>query len=192
MNVLWTDEASTLRGTYGQVWVQREANAEWDPLNVVPRMKHPEKVHMWGCFSGYGVGDLFLFEDNLDSKLMLDILKKHALQSANRLFPPGQWWFQQDNDPKHTSKLVQDWFKQNGIDQLDWPSYSPDLNPIENLWALLKRRVEARLPKSLAELKSMLHEEWKAIDVDTLQKLVHSMPKRCQLVREKAGWMSGY
>lgn len=87
---------------------------------------------------------------------------------------------------------VQDWFKQNGIDQLDWPSYSPDLNPIENLWALLKRRVEKRLPKSLEKLKSMLQEEWKAIDVETLQKLVYSMPSRCQLVREKAGWMSGY
>ena len=190
--VLWSDEASALCGTYGQVWVQREVGTEWDPQNVTHRIKHPPKVHMWGCFSGFGMGDLFLFEENLDAPLMLKILKDHLLQSASRLFPPGQWWFQQDNDPKHTSRIVQDWIKSKGIDVLDWPPYSPDLNPIENLWADVKRRAEAYNPKNVAELKIALLAAWKATDPRLLSSLIASMHKRCQLVIQKEGWMTGY
>lgn len=190
--VLWSDEASALCGTYGQVWVQREVGTAWDPQNVTHRIKHPPKVHMWGCFSGFGMGDLFLFEENLDAPLMLKILKQHLLQSARRLFPPGQWWFQQDNDPKHTSRIVQDWIQTNGIDVLDWPPYSPDLNPIENLWADVKRRAEVDNPKNVAELKIALRSAWKATDPRLIKSLVASMHKRCQLVRDKAGWMTGY
>ena len=73
--------------------MQREVNQQWNPNYCTEREKHPEKVHMWGCFSGYGLGELFLFEENLDAPLMLKILKDHLLKSADRLFPPGQWWF---------------------------------------------------------------------------------------------------
>ena len=98
------------------------------------------------------------------------------------MFPKGQWWFQQDNDPKHTSRLVQEWLKTNGIDVLDWPPYSPDLNPIENLWSDLKRRVEKRNPKTLDNLKEYLEEEWRGTDRELVRKLVNSMTHRCQLV----------
>ena len=138
------------------------------------------------------MGDCFIFTQNLEKTLMKKILVAHLLPSAKRLFKKGQWWFQQDNDPKHKSHLVQDWIKGKGIDVLDWPPYSPDLNPIENLWSDLKRRVEKRNPKNIEKLAEFLKEEWKATDAELIQKLVHSMPKRCATVVEKNGWMSGY
>ena len=64
--VLWSDETSIRLGVSGQVWVQREANEEWNPANVMTKEKHAAKVHMWGCFSGTGMGDCFIFTQNLE------------------------------------------------------------------------------------------------------------------------------
>lgn len=194
--ILWSDEASALCGTYGQVWVQREANIEWHPDNVVHREKHPDKVHMWGCFSGYGIGKLFLFEENLDAPLMLRILKENLLKTALPMFQEGekkgQWYFQQDNDPKHTSRIVQTWIRESGIDCLDWPPYSPDLNPIENLWADVKRRAEQDNPQNVEELKTALMKAWKETDPQLIKSLIKSMRKRCKQVIDKEGWHTGY
>ena len=190
--ILWSDEASALCGTYGQVWVQGRVGEAWHPEYVTHREKHPDKVHMWGCFSAQGMGDLYLFTENLDAPLMVNILKESLMRSANRLFPPGQWFFQQDNDPKHMSKLVQNWLNSSGIDCMDWPSYSPDLNPIENLWADVKRRAEAFNPQNVDDLKVALQRAWDQTDACTLKTLIESTPRRLKLVREKAGWHTGY
>ena len=62
---------------------------------------------------------------------------------------------------------------------IDWPSNSPDINPIENLWSIIKRRVEKRRPTDLKELVKFLHEEWNKIDIVALVSLIKSMKSRC-------------
>jgi len=80
----------------------------------------------------------------------------------------------------------------NGIQQIDFPPYSPDLNPIENLWNDLKRRVERRNARNVEELKQHVQEEWVATNQEFIKKLVYSMPKRCKAVVKADGHMTVY
>src|SRR6476660_9887893 len=86
----------------------------------------------------------------------VDILQHNLIQTAMHFYPNETWWFQQDNAPQHTSRLAYRWFHNHGVNQLDFPPYSPDLNPIENLWSILKARVEARLARTMEEVERVL------------------------------------
>ena len=193
MRVLWTDEMSIHIGPQGQHWCQRLINTEWEPSHVMEKQKHPPKLHVWGAFSGLtGVEDIYTFEENLDSEGMLKILKSTLHTSSETLKKKGQWWFQQDNDPKHKSKLIQNYLKQQGIDCIEWPPYSPDLNPIENIWAYLKKQVEKENATAVEELKEAVVKCWQEIPHSLCTKLVQSIPRRLNAIVQSRGCMTGY
>ena len=77
-----------------------------------------------------------------------------------------------DNDPKHTSALIKDWLRNNGIQVMQWPSSSPDLNPIEHLLDVSENRVKKHHSKNKTELTLHLMEKWSKIELSVLEKLV--------------------
>ena len=79
------------------------------------------------------------------------------------------------------------WLQKKNINVLTWPSSSPDINPIENLWAIVKNKVNKRKPKNLKELKDIFIEEWKNIPLQVLQNLVSSMESRCEKIIDVHG-----
>ncbi|GFW81408.1 transposable element Tc1 transposase [Trichonephila clavipes] len=78
------------------------------------------------------------------------------------------------------SRLAKTQFDEMGVQKLDWPSQSPDLNPIEHLWGELEHRLRSQSNRlsSLQALTSAVRDAWKAIPMVTYQKLVESLPKR--------------
>ena len=99
---------------------------------------------------------------------------------------------QQDNDPKHTSKICQNYLKmkeQEGVlVNMDWPAQSPDVNPIEKLWEEMARQMEEEgKPTSLSGLWGMVQNVWKNLDGKVLEKLVDRMPETCRAVIEAKG-----
>jgi transposase len=126
----------------------------------------------------------------MNAEVYVGILREHIPEIKALL--GNKFRLQQDNDPKHTSKRAKDFLEKNVPKVIDWPSYSPDLNPIENLWAIVKRNVEKRMPKNLGELEEFMVEEWDRIPESTLKHLVDSMRGRCLEVLEKNGETISY
>ena len=113
---------------------------------------------MWGCFGRRGFGEIHIFRENMTAAVYVGILEEHLEQSAVNAVPE-HWVFQDDNDPKHRSRLAKQWLRDHNIRTLGWPSNSPDVNPIENVWAPLKDHVAARDPQALDQLERYIRED---------------------------------
>jgi transposase len=83
-------------------------------------------------------------------------------------------------------------YEENFPEVIDWPSNSPDINPIENLWGIIKTNVERRMPKNLAELERFMIEEWHNISQDIVNNLIRSMKERCILIIQNNGERIAY
>src|SRR5579871_3202526 len=152
-------------------------------------VKHFAKVHIYRCFSEKGFGNIYCFTENLNSELLCTIYKKALLPSTRNFFgeDDNSWKLQEDNDPKHTSGKVQEWKDNNDINKISWPSQSPDLNLMENVWAVLKANVSNYKPTSVKHLIKIIKREWKKLDGVFAKNLVLSMKNRISLIINNEG-----
>jgi transposase len=186
--VIFTDEAtfSLFRSTK-RSWQMKGHRT------VFRTVKHPAKVHIWACFSANGFGKCYLFTGNLNAERMCKIYSKALLKSVDTLIDDeSDWVLQEDNDPKHTSNRCKQWKLQNGITRMSWPAMSPDMNPMENVWSVLKCRVAYRKPRKLSSLVRIIQQEWKSLPVEYAKKLVESMPNRIKCLLNADGDFTKY
>ena len=148
------------------------------PQYTKKTLKFPPKIMIWGCFCSSGLGEFYICDGNMNSSKYLDVLENKLLPTISK-YQIANSIHLDDSAPSHRTKAVKNWHIDNGIEQIDWPGNSPDLNPIENLWSFLKRKLTRRTIKSKAELIKEFTKIWNnEIPTDYLQSLISSIPKR--------------
>jgi DDE superfamily endonuclease/Transposase len=191
--VLFGDETYICLGAQGQIWVQRpEDTAFLSQYMIQGQTNFAPKIGIWACFSTQGVGALRIFDDTMDTRMYSDTMERFMMPCALRFWPNSAWFYLQDNASYHKSHRSLKCFHDNGVSLVELPPHSPDLNPIENLWADLKRRVESRRPRSIQELKEIVNQEWENTSRLTCSNLVDSMHDRMLAVIEERGFKTGY
>jgi transposase len=192
--VLWTDETTIRSHPFTRKF------SEWkrSGANKAIQEKHHTgrySVCFWGCISKVGVGPLRVIEGTMDGKQYVKVLKDELFPEVKHLEEldiPVR--VMHDNAPCHKSALVNDLLDGYDVEFIDWPPYSPDLNPIENLWAYIKFKLyrdypPAEDPETLIEY---VFEIWEAIDEELCQKYCQNYHKRYLEVIKQKGLQTKY
>jgi transposase len=148
-------------------------------------------VMLSGSITVDGMAHFTIIEDKMTGKSYSEMLVKDIIP-AGKAAIGGKDWILQDNDPKHTSKVAKATIKKSGVELMPWCAQSPDLNPIEQFWAVLKQRIAQQpLARNIQELKRIIARECRKmmnpVDKTLFINLIHSMPARCQQVIDAHG-----
>jgi transposase len=193
------------------MWVFRRQNKreKYDPKNIHAKLKYGNvKQMVWACFCNNKLGPIAFINGSINSHVYISILQAKLLPFIQVLHEDGtaDIVFQQDNAKVHKSKLTNAWLadsgKQNGFSIMVWPTYSPDMNPIEELWAHLKIELHHRYHDTWSlqglndaikqKLQQRLWEVWWEIREDVLSRLIDSMPCRVKALITERGWYTKY
>jgi transposase len=192
--VIWSDETTVRQAPKGKdIFVHVHQNSNLEDLGVNSQLHSGGfSVMFWGCFSKKGLGPLVALEGSQTAETYVGLLEDvllPELQAAG-----GPMIFMQDNAPCHKAKRVNDFFGTHDIDTLEWPAQSPDMNPIENLWAIIKARRQKKFgtPKTKSDLITQIFDIWDNIEDSLVEKLADSANKRVSEVLRLNGKISKY
>ncbi len=173
-----------------RVWRKR-AEAQ-NPRCLRSSVKFPQSVMVWGAMSSAGVGPLCFLRSKVNTAVYQEVSEHFMLPAADQLYGDADFIFQQDLAPAHSAKATSTWFKDHGIPVLNWPANSPDLNPIENLWGIVKRKMRYARPNNAEELKATIRATWALITPEQCHRLIDSMPRRIAAVIQAKGAPTKY
>lgn len=201
-DVIFSDETKIMLYYHdGPQRVWRKPLTALENKNLIPTVKFGKlSVMVWGCISSKGVGVIRILDEIMTKEVYLDILKNELTASIKKFgfidpVNPNKlnYKYYQDNDPKHKSYLCKSWLLYNCTKVIDTPAQSPDINPIENLWVHLKKKVGKRSPTNKNELIRFIKEEWEKIPLEyDIPKLIQSMRRRLQAVIDAQGGHTKY
>ena len=203
-HIIWSDECYIhINDKNGRIYVTRRPDEALDDECVINAFNSSDiKVMVWGCFTQNKKGPLVVLEypggkgGGMNTSRYIDqVLSGPLLTFYHNMKRSRRYMkLQQDNAPCHTSKKTMQWMSKNRIALFDHPPSSPDLNPIENIWHLLKNHVRSRprTPTSTAELIQAVRDAWDSISIDTINSLVSSMPDRVDAVLAAEGGHTKY
>jgi transposase len=183
-SVMFSDEKDFVLGA-GEDYAWQRPNERI----IQEYVRHAPKLHVWGAIGAYGKTELYFFEENLNSDMYVKILKSRLKENkityARTEF---EWQFLQDGHRAHTSKKSMAFLGEHMGDRLvEHPAMSPDLNPIEDIWSYLDRKVKEAKVTNIRRLKTVLTQEWRALPWSVIRKSVNSMDRRLQICIDSDG-----
>jgi transposase len=197
--VIWSDETTVRTNPVSKeihILVHHSQRREDMPIN--PQIQGGGiSVMFWGCFSKLGLGTLVALEGNQNADSYIETLDNYLIDEllAAEEELGAKMTFMQDNAPCHKAKRVSDFLAENNVSVLPWPPQSPDLNPIENLWAIIKqKRVQkfSNFPTTKTQLIDQVMAVWDELNPELLNTLADSAPSRLALCLENEGRNTKY
>ena len=194
-HVVFSDEARfEVYRHDGRMRVRRRDGEQYRDDCILPRVQAGGGgITVWGAFHAGGKSRLVVLDGNLNQRSYRVILEHTMLPFARGAFQDN-FVFQQDNAPAHRAHSVADYLQTEGVEVLPWPPYSPDMNPIENLWAEVTRRINNLnfQPTDVAQLRQAVMTAWADIPLLTLRTLSAGMPRRLEALRAARGGHTRY
>jgi transposase len=201
--VVFTDETQISRVSTGDAsYVYLPKNLPFTELRMKPTASHGGGcVNLWLAICPDGILAYCFFQGGLDAASYVKIVKTKLMSKVSKYFGEDEWLLQADGDPAHTAKRtveeLEELGESRGFSLLAWPPHSPDLNPVENVFAQLKDMVsKAPIPRNTAELQELVASKIEVLNAEEnrfyFQHLYDSMPRRCFQVIEARGLPTKY
>ena len=175
---------------FGRIYVYRKAGQKFLPRYVTrtPQVLQRGSVTIWGCMSYWGLGCLETFIGTMDSQHYVEeTLENYLRPSIGLLYPFGDCIFQQDNTPPNTARITKQGLANNDFPVLDWPPYSPDLNPIEHVWEHLKQKLYTSMPSTPQEVMNTFLSLWNELRTQYAESLVFPIYNRMDNIIQTNG-----
>lgn len=188
--VVFSDEKIFRASTRGPLRVYRPQKSDrYDPKYLVKKMPRlPNSVHVWMCFGG----TLRKIHRVKAEKLTAKSYTREILSLIEEELVTNNLIYMHDNASIHTAKYTKAWLSGRNINVLkDWPTKGADMNPVENVWAELVRRIR-RKSENKDQLWENILEAYNSLPDSYFTKLIDSMPRRIAEVKRRLGHWSKY
>ena len=193
-SILWSDETWVKSFRHRKTWITRLPGEELEETCIVKKPRKAGGWMFWGCFHADIKGPYLFWEKEWGS-INSDSYCQHVIPLVdgwNRihtdLFGDPELLFMHDNAPGHAAaKTIQE-LRDRGIRTIEWPAFSPDLNPIKHVWNKMKDWMQREYPDNPLDtttargydmLRQQVTAAWEAIGREYLRELVDTMPERC-------------
>ena len=161
-------------------YVRRFPSEANKPFCFQPRIQGGGgSISVWGAMTAKGVGPLVFYDGRINSRSYINIIKPVLLPYIKNNFKDyDKYYFVQDNASCHNSRFTMNWFNKHKVNILKWPATSPDLNPTENLWDIIDKKLTNYYLTTVNDLQQAILKLWLEIPVETCENLVQLMPRR--------------